>query len=82
MTSLARIMIVGGTVKCEAAAVLRLTTSSNLVGSTGTSAGFAPLRMRSTISAPRRHHAAWSVPQSKPINGHYQTGPVGPFGAQ
>jgi hypothetical protein len=55
MTSSARIMIVGGTVKFEALAVLRLTIGSNLVGcSTGMSAGFAPLRMRSTISAPRR----------------------------
>ena len=52
----ARIRIVGDTVKFEALAVLRLTTSSNLVGcSTGMSAGFRPLRMRSTISAPRRH---------------------------
>ena len=57
----ARIRIVGGTVKFEALAVLRLTTSSNLVGcSTGMSAGFAPLRMRSTISAPRRHCSRWS----------------------
>ena len=63
MTSSARIMIVGGTVKFEALAVLRLMTSSNLVGcSTGMSAGFAPLRMRSTISAPRRHCSPWSVP--------------------
>ena len=59
----ARIRIVGGTVKFEALAVLRLTTSSNVVGcSTGMSDGFAPLRMRSTISAPRRHCAPWSVP--------------------
>jgi len=62
MTSSVRIMTVGGTVKFESLAVLRLTTSSNLVGcSTGMSAGFAPFRMRSTISAPRRHCASWSV---------------------
>jgi hypothetical protein len=36
-------------------AVLRLITSSNLVGScTGKSAGFSPLRMRSTYEAERR----------------------------
>src|SRR5262249_7883239 len=40
---------VGGTVRPSALAVLRLITSSNLVGCcTGRSAGFSPLRMRST----------------------------------
>src|SRR5262245_32626721 len=40
---------VGGTVRLSALAVLRLITSSNLVGCcTGRSAGFSPLRMRST----------------------------------
>src|ERR1700732_3223462 len=63
ITSSALIMTSSGIVKPEALAVLRLTTSSNLVGcSTGISAGFSPLRMRSTISAPRRHSAPWSVP--------------------
>ena len=40
---------VGGTSRPSALAVLRLMTSSNLVGAcTGRSAGFSPLRMRST----------------------------------
>src|SRR6266511_1556745 len=44
-------------------AVLRLTTSSNLVGSwTGSSAGFAPLRMRSTYVDARRHRSTGSIP--------------------
>jgi hypothetical protein len=39
----------GGMVRRSAFAVFRLTTSSNLVGAcTGRSAGFSPLRMRST----------------------------------
>jgi len=46
MTSSARARIAGGTVSPSALAVLRLTTSSNLVGCwTGKSAGFAPLRI-------------------------------------
>src|SRR6266404_9476523 len=46
MTSSARARIDGGTVSPRALAVLRLTTSSNLVGcSTGKSAGLAPLRI-------------------------------------
>src|SRR5205814_10277012 len=46
MTSSARARIDGGTVRPSAIAVLRLTTSSNLVGcSTGRSAGLAPLRV-------------------------------------
>jgi hypothetical protein len=45
-TSSARARIEGGTVRPSALAVLRLTTSSNLVGcSTGRSAGLAPLRI-------------------------------------
>jgi hypothetical protein len=45
----ARSRIEGGTVRPSALAVLRLTTISNLVGNcTGSSAGFAPRRMRST----------------------------------
>jgi hypothetical protein len=44
MTSSARARIEGGTVRPSALAVLRLTTSSNLVGCyTGRSAGFSPL---------------------------------------
>src|SRR5262245_26494113 len=49
ITSSARASIVGGTSWPSAFAVLRLMTSSNLVGAcTGRSAGFAPRRMRST----------------------------------
>jgi hypothetical protein len=49
ITSSARARSVGGIVRPRARAVLRLMTSSNLVGScTGRSAGLAPLRMRST----------------------------------
>ena len=55
ITSSARASSEGGTVKPSALAVLRLITSSNLVGScTGKSAGFSPLRMRSTYEAERR----------------------------
>ena len=49
ITSSARASSVGGTVRPSAFAVLRLITSSYLVGAcTGRSAGFSPLRMRST----------------------------------
>jgi hypothetical protein len=49
ITSSAMASNVGGTVMPSALAVLRLITSSNLVGSrTGRSAGFSPRRMRST----------------------------------
>src|SRR5262245_16142174 len=49
ITSSARASRVGGTVRPSALAVLRLITSSYLVGAcTGRSAGFSPLRMRST----------------------------------
>ena len=49
ITSSARARSVGGTVRPSAFAVLRLMTSSNLVGcSTGRSAGLAPFKMRST----------------------------------
>ena len=45
-----------GTVRPSAFAVLRLITISNLVGcSTGRSAGFMPLRIRSTYEAARRY---------------------------
>src|SRR5215475_15792314 len=49
ITSLARASSVGGISRPSDLAVLRLTTSSYLVGAcTGRSAGFSPLRMRST----------------------------------
>ena len=49
ITSSARASSVCGTVRPSALAVLRLMTSSNLVGAcTGRSAGFSPLRTRST----------------------------------
>jgi hypothetical protein len=49
ITSSARTSSVGGTSRPRALAVLRLITSSYLVGAcTGRSAGFSPLRMRST----------------------------------
>src|SRR5262249_23623959 len=49
ITSLACARSAGGTVMPTALGVLRLITSSNLVGAcTGRSAGFSPLRMRST----------------------------------
>src|SRR5262245_24408615 len=52
MTSSARASSDGGMVRPSALAVLRLMTSSNLVGcSTGRSAGLAPLRILSTKMA-------------------------------
>src|SRR5712671_5213567 len=49
ITSSAMASIVGGTVRPSIPAVLRLITSSNLVGrSTGKSEGFSPLRIRPT----------------------------------
>ena len=55
ITSSARTRNDSGIVSPSAFAVLRLITSSNLVGcSTGKSAGLAPLAMRSTYSAARR----------------------------
>src|SRR5262245_11458525 len=55
ITSSARASTVGGISMPSALAVLRLTTSSYLVGAcTGRSAGFSPLRMRSTYPAARR----------------------------
>jgi hypothetical protein len=59
ITSSARASSVGGMSRPSAFAVLRLITSSNLVGAcTGRSAGFSPLRMRSTYDAARR---SWSM---------------------
>jgi GNAT superfamily N-acetyltransferase len=62
ITSLARARSVG-TVRPSALAVLRLITSSYLVGScTGRSDGFSPLRIRSTYAALRRHRSVLSIP--------------------
>src|SRR5262245_30625159 len=59
MTSSARASNVGGMVRPSAFAVLRLMISSYLDGaSIGRSAGFSPLRMRSTYPAARRY---WST---------------------
>src|SRR5262249_61036131 len=55
ITSSARARSVGGTSIPSALAVLRFTISSYLVGAcTGRSAGFSPLRMRSTYPAALR----------------------------
>src|SRR5215469_14314924 len=55
MTSVARARIEGGPERPSSLAVLRLTTSSNVVGCwTGRSTGLAPLRILSTYRAPRR----------------------------
>src|SRR5262249_37592934 len=59
ITSSVRASSVGGIVNPSALAVLRLMTSSYLVGAcTGSSAGFAPLRIRSTYPAACR--CCWS----------------------
>jgi len=63
ITSSARTRSIAGTSMPRALAVLRLITSSNLVGcSTGNSAGLEPLRMRSTYAAVRRKLSLWSFP--------------------
>src|SRR5215831_19049896 len=63
ITSSARASKVGGTSRPSALAVLRLITNSYLVGAcTGRSAGFSPLRMRSTYDAPRRNKSKLSNP--------------------
>src|SRR5262249_25301903 len=55
ITSSARASRLSGTVRPSAFAVLRLSTSSYLVGCwTGRLAGFSPLRIRSTYAAERR----------------------------
>ena len=54
---------VGGMVRPSALAVLRLITSSNLIGrSTGRSAGFAPFRILSTYVAVRRKRSSRCAP--------------------
>jgi hypothetical protein len=63
ITSSARASSVSGTSRPSALAVLRLITSSNLVGAcTGSSAGLAPLRMRSTYDAASRNSSTCSTP--------------------
>src|SRR6202022_4515587 len=56
ITSSARASSVGGISRPSVLAVLRLITSSHLIGAwTGSSLGFAPLRMRSAYDAARRY---------------------------
>src|SRR6266568_3238608 len=63
ITSSARAMSVAGTSRPIALAALRLITSSYLVGAcTGRSAGFSPLRTRSTYWAAERNWLARSGP--------------------
>src|SRR4029450_12685567 len=63
ITSSARASSVDGTSRPSACAVLRLITSSYLVGAcTGRSEGFSPLRMRSTYVFARRYWSAMSGP--------------------
>src|SRR5262245_4468023 len=63
ITSSARASNVGGTSRASAFAALRLIASSYFVGAcTGRSAGFAPLRMRSTYSAAGRDWLTRSGP--------------------
>src|SRR5262249_15228110 len=63
ITSSARASIEGGSSRPSAFAVLRLITSSYFVGvCTGSSAGFSPLRMRSTYEAAWRYCSLISAP--------------------
>src|SRR5215831_11803280 len=63
ITSSARASSDGGMVRLSALAVLRLITSSNLVGcSIGRSAGLAPLRVLSTYRAARRFKSGRFTP--------------------
>src|SRR5262249_28071167 len=63
ITSSARASSCGGTSRPSALAVLRLITSSYLVGAcTGRSAGFSPLRMQSTYWAAERNWLTRSDP--------------------
>src|SRR2546422_10158965 len=70
ITSSARASSVGGTSMPSVLAVLRLMTSSNLIGAwTGSSLGFAPLRMRSAYDAARRYSSTPLGPyEIKPPN--------------
>src|SRR6516164_3247796 len=63
ITSSASASRVGGTVRPSVFAVLRLITSSNLVGcKTGRSAGFSPLRMRPVYTPTWRYISVMLVP--------------------
>ena len=63
ITSSARASSVDGTSRPSVLAVFKLMTSSYLVGAcTGRSAGFSPLRMRSTYDATRRYWSTLSGP--------------------
>ncbi len=63
ITSSARASSVGGIAKPIALAVVRLITSSNLVGcSIGRSPGFAPRKILSTYSAARRNRSTMFAP--------------------
>src|SRR5262249_39112625 len=63
ITSSARARSVGGTSRPRAFAVLRLITSSYLIGAcTGRSVGFAPLSMRSMYSAALAYWSNTSLP--------------------
>src|SRR5207245_10262225 len=63
ITSSTRASRLSGTVRPSAFAGLRLITSSYLVGAcTGRSAGFSPLRIRSTYPAARRYWSILSAP--------------------
>ena len=63
ITSSARASSMGGGISPSAWAVFRLMTVSNLVGcSTGRSAGFSPLNIRSTKYAARRQFSRKSMP--------------------
>src|SRR5262249_20353946 len=63
ITSSARCWKDKGTSIPSAFAVFRLITSSYLTGAwTGSSRGFAPLRMRSTYVAASRNKSRWSLP--------------------
>src|SRR5262249_52685977 len=63
ITSSARASTVVGTLRPRAFAVLRLIVSSNFTGAcTGRSAGFSPLRIRSTYPAARRYESSRSGP--------------------
>jgi hypothetical protein len=63
ITSSARSKKASGIVMPSAFAVVRLTTSSKVVGcSTGRSAGFAPFKILSTRSAARRNRSVFLAP--------------------
>src|SRR5262249_446703 len=76
ITSSAREMIAGGTDKPIAFAAFKLTTNSNFVGScTGSSAGLAPFRMRSTYDAARPNNSGVLLPKNTkpPLSAKYRS---------